>query len=562
MSEPSKSPSEGRRSEAVLGPFTVRDLTLGGGVVITFVASLLPLFDRFLFANLWNASNLFFLAIGVLGPVAAAALFAWRRVEPKRTLRIGSLSVDQFASVVAVLSAAFYLILTVTTLTAGAVVGLLGGLAMLAATTLARLIPPFAADFDGRVEVPAHVTARDAVPAVRRPKPAAGAAGAARPDGSGEPAGSKPGTDRSPAGAVAGGVGGAAAAGAAAAGSAWGAHQDDGAWFPPASGPGRAGQAEGRAPAGVPSADDVAPAETSRPAGAEDVGPGDGVPAAEVGAEPARAAAGSVDVGAADLLASQDELDGGLGPESSPAPVLPSAPEAAPRGERDEAVHQRAQYPESAREDATPRGAAAVGALGGLGAVNAGDGAALEATEAHVAGRADGEGAASSASRQPSTHGERGREEADAAPTDHFGEADGEMYGAPEPVAPVVESPVRERPEAGAPSAERPAAERAAREGLGGPATAVFPASSRGAGVPHEDIAATKAYEEPEPYEAFWFAVSERRTAVDPTTGQPMFELHPGQWILALQDRGREFVVQSSDGRIGVLRELAGIERG
>ena len=166
MSDLSQSPSEGRRSESVLGPFTTRDLTLFGGVLITFVASLLPLFGV---GNLWNAAGLYFLGIGILVPVATAALFAWRRLEPARRLRVGSLSVDQFASVASVLSAAFYFLGTVTTLSPGAVVGLLGGLAMLAATTLARLIPAFAVDFAGRPEVPAHVVARDAMPPAPRP---------------------------------------------------------------------------------------------------------------------------------------------------------------------------------------------------------------------------------------------------------------------------------------------------------------------------------------------------------------------------------------------------------
>jgi hypothetical protein len=98
----------------------------------------------------------------------------------------------------------------------------------------------------------------------------------------------------------------------------------------------------------------------------------------------------------------------------------------------------------------------------------------------------------------------------------------------------------------------------------------VFPAAGRGPADPGvagqgsaaEDIGATRPYEdEGTRYEAFWFAVSQPRTAVDATTGQPMFSLEPGQWILALQDRGQEFVVQSPDGRVGVLRDLSGIER-
>jgi hypothetical protein len=56
--------------------------------------------------------------------------------------------------------------------------------------------------------------------------------------------------------------------------------------------------------------------------------------------------------------------------------------------------------------------------------------------------------------------------------------------------------------------------------------------------------------------------VNQQRMAFDPESGLPVFALEPGQWILALQDRGNEFLVQSQDGRIGILRDLSGIERG
>lgn len=61
-------------------------------------------------------------------------------------------------------------------------------------------------------------------------------------------------------------------------------------------------------------------------------------------------------------------------------------------------------------------------------------------------------------------------------------------------------------------------------------------------------------------YEAFWFAVGTRRPAVDPE-GAPVFELEPGGWILALEDRGQEYLVQNTDGRTGMLRDLTDIER-
>jgi uncharacterized membrane protein len=63
-------------------------------------------------------------------------------------------------------------------------------------------------------------------------------------------------------------------------------------------------------------------------------------------------------------------------------------------------------------------------------------------------------------------------------------------------------------------------------------------------------------------HEAFWFAVAQPRTAVDERTGAPAFVIEPGGWVLALEDRGSEFLVQHTDGRVGVLRDLSNIERG
>jgi hypothetical protein len=63
-------------------------------------------------------------------------------------------------------------------------------------------------------------------------------------------------------------------------------------------------------------------------------------------------------------------------------------------------------------------------------------------------------------------------------------------------------------------------------------------------------------------YEAFWFAVAQPRTAYDERTGAPAFVIQPGGWVLALEDRGHEFLVQDTDGKLGVLRELSNIERG
>lgn len=79
------------------------------------------------------------------------------------------------------------------------------------------------------------------------------------------------------------------------------------------------------------------------------------------------------------------------------------------------------------------------------------------------------------------------------------------------------------------------------------------------------DVVGNQGRQEPqaagEPrYEAFWFAVGTPRHTVNPD-GSQAFLLEPGNWILALEDRGHEFLVQNTDGRTAVLRDLGDVER-
>src|SRR5919107_727869 len=78
----------GVRNEAVVGPFTVRDVTVFAATLVLFVASLIPMFA--LRYNLWDLGNLFFLGIGIVLPLVVAALFAARRLAPETKVRIGS----------------------------------------------------------------------------------------------------------------------------------------------------------------------------------------------------------------------------------------------------------------------------------------------------------------------------------------------------------------------------------------------------------------------------------------------------------------------------------------
>ncbi|WP_284762419.1 hypothetical protein [Arthrobacter sp. efr-133-R2A-63] len=352
--------------QAVLGPFTIRDVTVFGSALLMFVGSLLPMFGgRY---NLWNLNNLFFLALGVLLPLVVAALFVSRRLQPGNVVRIGSLSTDQFASVVASFALTLFFLSAAGAFTVFVLVGLIGSAGLLAATVLAPHLPLLRDDFKDRAEQPAHVVARESAIPTRKPavpKPA-------KP----EPAKPEP----APA---------------------------------------------GLAPVEVPA---VAPAE---PAATE--------AAAVVRPEPAATEAAAV---------------------VRPEPAEPAVAD----GGRD----AQASAPEEPKH--LPAATMATPIVGGA---ETGAGAATQ-----YIGTVD----------QPRKH---------------------------EPIGATVD-----------PAARRDESEHDAR------------------------------------YEAFWFAVAHPRVVVDEHTGIPAFTIEPGAWVLALEDRGQEFLVQDTDGKVGVLRDLSHIERG
>ncbi|MBD8044548.1 hypothetical protein H9638_12090 [Arthrobacter sp. Sa2BUA2] len=211
---PLQAPAEGSRQQAVAGPFGLRDIVVGSAVLVMLVGSVLP-FTIGSGLNLWTAFSLFYVGIGIIMPLLAAGLFIARRLSPDMKLRIGSLSVDQFASVIAVLAVIFFFLQLVYVFSIGSLIGLIGSVALVSATTFAPHIPPFSEEFKGRTEVPAHPVARDALPLHRAPKPAP----APKPEG---PAAGTPAAPaaagrfgRNPAGAAQAGAGqpGAAPAG-------------------------------------------------------------------------------------------------------------------------------------------------------------------------------------------------------------------------------------------------------------------------------------------------------------------------------------------------------------
>jgi len=168
-----------------IGPFTLREVVFLGLSFVVLLASFLPLVAGVFVGypqSLWAPFG-WFVIPGVLLMLAAAVLIVLRRLVPTVRWRVGSLSVDQFASVATIATASFYLgmLLFVASLPgllgaliapgAGIVVGFVASVLALVVTTFSVFIPMFRDDFTHRTESPAHLTARQATPVPRRPKP-------------------------------------------------------------------------------------------------------------------------------------------------------------------------------------------------------------------------------------------------------------------------------------------------------------------------------------------------------------------------------------------------------
>ncbi|MGO4246662.1 hypothetical protein AB4Y87_05555 [Paenarthrobacter sp. RAF54_2] len=432
--------------EAVAGPFTIRDLTVFGSVLLMFIASLLPMFGgRY---NLWNLDNLFFLLLGIILPVVVVALFVARRLQPGTIVRVGSLSIDQFASVTAAFAVPLFFLTIADSFNGSVLLGLVGSVGLLVATVLAPHVPFLSADFKGRAETPAHIVARQAAIPTRKP---------AAPKPPKEPKAPKPASGASTPGFQTSGYQpqGAGSAGAHPYAPPAGASP----YVPPAtSGP--VAPAPTGGPSVVHSADSTPPAEPQ--AAAPAAGPSPATGPSPTAAAPAVTPAAS----------------------GSPAQASPAEPSPA---EPDVVVGNPAEPQSQA-----------------------------PATTQHA--------------QQPAAQ-------------------------QPAPQQPAAQQPAPQQPAAQTPPNERAWA-----------ATMATPIVSPDTRSVSDSIGATvdpsSRSEDSPAYEAFWFAVAQPRTAYDERTGAPAFTIEPGGWVLALEDRGDEFLVQDTDGKVGVLRELSNIERG
>ncbi|MFV0375097.1 hypothetical protein [Microbacterium sp.] len=163
-----------------VGPFSVREVVLAGIWLVAFVVSFFPLYVGGDAPSVWTGGIDWILTIAV--PTAAVFLLVLRRLSPDGIRRVGSLGIDQFASVAFSVAAVVWLGIVWRALGAIAVTGvfviswvvwveLILMLAGVFFTVLAPLVPVIGEDFRYRPEVTAHRNARPARPVVSRPAP-------------------------------------------------------------------------------------------------------------------------------------------------------------------------------------------------------------------------------------------------------------------------------------------------------------------------------------------------------------------------------------------------------
>lgn len=163
----------------ILG-FTLRELVILGAWALAFIVSFFPVHSGG--PSVWTSGIDWILTIGV--PTVAVFLVVLRRFSPDGIRRVGSLGIDQFASVAATVAGAVWAQLlwhqTSASVQTGAllvgwvpIVAQIATLALIVATVAAPLVPGLREDFEGRMETLAHRNADPVRPVIRRPRPVA-----------------------------------------------------------------------------------------------------------------------------------------------------------------------------------------------------------------------------------------------------------------------------------------------------------------------------------------------------------------------------------------------------
>lgn len=162
-----------------VGPLSIREMALVGVWALAFIFSFFPVYGRFgSGSSVWAAGIDWVLTIGV--PTVAVFLIVLRRFSPQGIRRVGSLGIDQFASVAFSVSATVWLGIVWSSFVALAQtrvfvaswvvwVELILMLAGVVLTVVAPHLPVLGEDFRHRPESPAHRLARAVRPVEPRP---------------------------------------------------------------------------------------------------------------------------------------------------------------------------------------------------------------------------------------------------------------------------------------------------------------------------------------------------------------------------------------------------------
>lgn len=162
----------------ILG-FTLRELLIVGVWLLSFVFSFFPLIGDL---SLWGVGIQWVLPIAL--PTVAVFLLVLRRFSPDGIRRVGSLGIDQFASVAFSVSAVVWvgsLWLAISALISdgswslpwNGVAMVLTSLALVVLTVFAPIVPGLKEDFHGRLVTLAHRNANPVRPVIPRPRPEA-----------------------------------------------------------------------------------------------------------------------------------------------------------------------------------------------------------------------------------------------------------------------------------------------------------------------------------------------------------------------------------------------------
>ncbi|MBP2387141.1 hypothetical protein [Paeniglutamicibacter kerguelensis] len=479
------------RVKGRVGPLTLRDTFVVVGAVLVLVGSLVPIsWTKAISVNMWIFPGLpFHLLVTLLMPLAVGAAFAWRRFTKRTRVRVGSLSLDQFGSVVSLISAAYFFNSYVATMSAAFLLGFVGALAMICGTTLARYFGAFRTDFVPGDEA---VISNDVRPvAASKAASAAAAATAASVDSS-----------------------------------------------------------EGFGASSNPGASPSAPAVPKTAAAPE--------PEASVEAQPANSlATAGATAGVASAAAAATLAGTAAASEASS-----EAPEKAVGDEPAAAETEAEELEESSVE--APAAGDRMQESTGTGESEAGPEAVAPATAEAVNENVDAPAAASKVKvPETSDAGESDFPEVSLVQQDAEAESAPAATGLIPAAAPVQSR--EEAPQAGPVTSANPVAQAAPN------ATAALSRDELSAQM--KAAAASQRAQEDEPFGArsdtaaeepesssFWFALNQPRPVYDPRSGARITTLQPGVWILCLEDRGQDYLVNLDGDRPAVLRELDNLQ--